>query len=333
MEYDEDFLNSIAEKVDLVDYIGQKTELEKRGKDYFCRCSKHIDQTPSFSITPEKNMYYCFSCGRGGGIIQYLQDYEGLSFDEAVQKACRLANADLSSMCYSPTVKFLKKIRKLRKKLIPFEHKILEEKEYEKYSKEPVAEWLNEGIRQKEIDLFDIRIDKRSNRIVYPVRDIDGRLLNVKGRTRYADYKTMGLMKYINYYPIGVMDYIQGLNVTLPYVKAKNEIIIFESLKSVMKCFGWGYRNCGSAEKHSLTMEQVRLLIRLQVDVTFAYDSDVSYKTKDIVESINLLKRFTNVYVIEDPDGLLGGAEAKNSPADEGLQIFEKLYQNKRRIR
>ena len=74
-------------------------------------------------------MYYCFSCGRGGGIIQYLQDYEGLSFDEAVQKACRLANADLSSMCYSPTVKFLKKIRKLRKKLIPFEHKILEEKE------------------------------------------------------------------------------------------------------------------------------------------------------------------------------------------------------------
>ena len=100
-----------------------------------------------------------------------------------------------------------------------------------------------------------------------------------------------------------------------------------------MKCYGWGYKNVGSAEKHSLTMEQIRLLIRLKVDVTFAYDSDVSYKSKDIVDTIRILKKFTNVYIIEDPDNLLGGIDAKNSPADKGLQVFEKLYQNKRRVR
>ena len=59
-------------------------------------------------------MYYCFSCGRGGGIIQYLQEYEGLSFDNAVEKACKLANTDISTMCYSPTVKLLKKIKRLK---------------------------------------------------------------------------------------------------------------------------------------------------------------------------------------------------------------------------
>ena len=64
----------------------------------------------------EKNMYYCFSCGRSGGIIQYLQEYEGLSFDNAVEKACKLANTDISTMCYSPTVKLLKKIKRLRQK-------------------------------------------------------------------------------------------------------------------------------------------------------------------------------------------------------------------------
>ena len=333
MEYDEDFLQEISSQVDLVDYIGQDIELHQKGKDYFGSCSKHLDKTPSFSVNPKKNMYYCFSCGRGGSIIQYLQEYEGLSFDEAVEKTCKLSNADLSTMCYSPTVKLLKKIRKLRQKCISVEHSILDESEYNKYEKLSVDEWLHEGIRQKEIDLFDIRIDEKSNRIIYPVRDLQGRLINIKGRTRFKDYKTMHLMKYINYFAVGTMDYFQGLDITLPDVKEKNEIILFESIKSVMKCYGWGYKNCASAEKHSITDEQIRLLIRLKVNIVFAYDSDVSYRTKDIMESLNKLKRFTNVYIIEDKEKLLGGSDAKNSPADLGLQIFEKLYKNKRRMR
>ena len=333
IEWDEDFLQEVSSNVDLVEYIGQDIELKPKGKDYFGRCSRHIDKTPSFSVNPEKNMYYCFSCGRGGGIIQYLQEYEGLSFDNAVEKACKLADTDISTMCYSPTVKLLKKIKRLRQKKIVTKHTIIDECEYEKYKKDTVSEWLDEGIRQSEIDLFDIRIDDRSNRIVYPVRDIDGNLINIKGRTRFSDYKSMHLMKYINYFPVGTMDYLQGLNITLPYIKEKNEIIIFESLKSVMKCFGWNYKNSASAEKHSLTDEQIRLIIFLRVNVVFAYDSDVSYKSKDIVETINKIKRFTNVYIMEDKENLLGGIEAKNSPADKGLHIFEKLYESKRKVR
>jgi DNA primase len=333
LQYDEDFLQEISSNVDLVDYIGQDIELKQKGKDYFGHCTKHLDRTASFSVNPSKNMYYCFSCGRGGSIIQYLQEYEGLSFDDAVEKTCRLANADISQMCYSPTVKLLKKIRKLRQKYVSTEHTILDETEYEKYKKLPINEWLDEGIRQKEIDMFDIRIDEKSNRIVYPVRDLQGRLINIKGRTRFEDYKAMHLMKYINYFPVGTMDYFQGLDVTLPYVKENNEIILFESIKSVMKCFGWGYKNCASVEKHSVTDEQIRLLIRLKVNIVFAYDSDVSYRTKDIIESLTKLKRFTNVFIIEDKDMLLGGVEAKNSPADLGMQTFEKLYKKKRRVR
>ena len=333
MQYDEDFLQEISSNVDLVDYIGQDIELKQKGKDYFGHCTKHLDRTASFSVNPSKNMYYCFSCGRGGSVIQYLQEYEGLSFDDAVKKTCRLANADISQMCYSPTVKLLKKIRKLRQKCVSTEHTILDETEYEKYKKLPINEWLDEGIRQKEIDMFDIRIDEKRNRIVYPVRDLQGRLINIKGRTRFEDYKAMHLMKYINYFPVGTMDYFQGLDVTLPYVKENNEIILFESIKSVMKCFGWGYKNCASVEKHSVTDEQIRLLIRLKVNIVFAYDSDVSYRTIDIIESLTKLKRFTNVFIIEDKDMLLGGVEAKNSPADLGMQTFEKLYKKKRRVR
>lgn len=333
MEYSDEVIEYINESVDLLEYASNGFDFEKRGKDYFTNCPLHSDVTPSLCITPSKNMFYCYSCGVGGSVIGWFMYIEHLSWEMAVKKGIELSNMDLSTMCYSPTVKLLKKIRKLRTKCVSTEHTILNNVEYEKYQKLPISEWLDEGIRQKEIDMFDIRIDEKSNRIVYPVRDLQGRLINIKGRTRFEDYKAMHLMKYINYFPVGTMDYLQGLDVTLPYVKENNEIILFESIKSVMKCFGWGYKNCASVEKHSVTDEQIRLLIRLKVNIVFAYDSDVSYRTKDIIESLTKLKRFTNVFIIEDKDRLLGGVEAKNSPADLGMQTFEKLYKKKRRVR
>ena len=97
-------LNEISERVNLLEYVGQHIELEKRGNDYYGHCSLHVDKTPSFTINPETNLFYCFSCGHGGGIISYLMEYEGLRFDEAVEKAAELADVDLSKMCRSDTI-------------------------------------------------------------------------------------------------------------------------------------------------------------------------------------------------------------------------------------
>ena len=182
------------------------------------------------------------------------------------------------------------------------------------------------------MDLFDIRIDNYSNRIVYPVYDIDGNLINIKGRTRYENYKKLKLPKYMNYYTVGVMDYFQGLEKTLKYIKEQNEIIIFESIKSVMKAYGWGYKNCVSAEKHTLTPEQISLLVKLKVNVVFAYDSDVSYNDGEVKENIDMLRKVTNVYVISDKDLLLGGSTTKNAPVDCGQDIWEELYFSKRKV-
>lgn len=77
MTYDEEVINQIVENVDLLDYVGESIDLTKRGDDFFGRCPLHIDKTPSFSVTPSKNRFFCFGCGRGGTIIQYLVEYEG----------------------------------------------------------------------------------------------------------------------------------------------------------------------------------------------------------------------------------------------------------------
>lgn len=331
--YDDDMLQQINENADLFEYVSQFIEMEQRGNDYFGHCPLHIDNTPSFSITPAKNSYYCFSCGKSGGIIGYLMDYEGLPFDKAVKKAAELAEMDLSKMCKSHTVSFLKKLRTYAlKPNIAFEHDILDVSELDKYKKEPIWEWIDEGIEPEVMDLFGIMADTKQNRIVYPVYDINGNLINIKARTRYANYKKMKIPKYINYYPVGVMDYFQSLNMTLPYIKEKNEIIIFESIKSVMKMYGWGYKNCVSAEKHTLTKEQENLLVKLKVNIVFAYDSDVSYRQKDVKKTLEKLKRVTNVYIIEDKYKLLGGAETKNSPADCGKEIWDELYETRKKV-
>lgn len=136
----------------------------------------------------------------------------------------------------------------------------------------------------------------------------------------------------MNYYPIGTMDYLQGLDITLPYVKEKNEIILFESVKSVMKAYGWGYKNSVSVEKHSVTDEQLKLLVKLRVNIVFAFDTDVDYRDDDLRETINKLKRITNVYVIYDRKHLLGGKEAKNAPVDLTKEIWEQLYFNKTKV-
>lgn len=333
MNYDDEMLKQINEEADLYAYVSQTLELKKRGEDYFTNCPLHVDVTPSLSFTPAKNSYYCFSCGKSGGMIGYLMDFEGLSFEDAVDKAARLANIDLSKMCQSKTIIFLKKYKMLQNKSNnKYEHKILPISTLEKYKKGEIDEWLKEGIKQETIDLFDVRIDYYGNRIVYPVYDINGNLINIKGRTRYKNYKELKLAKYINYYTVGVMDYFQSLEKTLPYVQKENEIIIFESIKSVMKAYGWGYKNCVSAEKHTLTPEQINLLVELKVNIVFAYDSDVEYFKGESREDINKLRRITNVYIIEDKQKLLGGKETKNSPVDCGLEIWEELYSNKRKV-
>lgn len=329
--YDPSFVDDVVSTVNLLDYAENTYEFKKRGKEFFTHCPLHIDKTPSLAINPENGRFYCHSCGVGGTIIQWLEAMEHLEYDEAMLKAARLANLDVQKMCQSQTVIFNRTLRKQRTEMTT-DRRILDYSEYDKFSKEFPQEWIDEGITTGAMRTFDIRIDQEANRIVYPVRDTSGNLINIKGRTRNPDYKKLGIPKYIFYYSVGTMDYLQSLEIARPYAKEKGEIIIFEGIKSVMKAYEYGMRNSVSAEKHSLTDEQVRLLIRLGFDCVFAYDSDVSTTEKTIKDNFDMLKRFVNVYVVEDREGLLGGAETKNSPVDCGKDIWFELYANKRKV-
>ena len=80
MRYEDDVIEEVREKNDIVDIISQYVSLKKKGSSYFGLCPFHNEKSPSFSVSREKQMYYCFGCGAGGNVFTFLMEYENFSF-------------------------------------------------------------------------------------------------------------------------------------------------------------------------------------------------------------------------------------------------------------
>ena len=333
MELDKDRLQEICGKIDLVDYVSQTHDLTKRADLFFCHCTKHLDKTASLAIYPDQNSFYCYSCHRGGNIISWLINYEGLSYNNAIDKVGQLAGVDIHQLKQCSSLKYFRQIKRCADKKLNIQPRIyLNEHDIEQFRKpeygvEPL-EWLEEGIQPDIMEEFNIRIDDNANRIVYPQRDANGKLIGFKGRTRYKSYKEMGIPKYVSYNKIGTVDFFQGLYENEPYILTQNQMIVFEGLKSVLKAGGWGCRNCVSAETSSLNDAQIELIVNLGVrECIIGFDSDVSLNL--IKNKLNKLTRFTNVFVIYDWKHQLLN---KMAPVDKGREVFEDLLNSRIKI-
>lgn len=331
MTYDPDALREICDQIDLLEYArSQGYEFIYKSGIWWCSCPRHTDKTPSLGIREsDHTRYHCYSCGSGDDAIQFFRDIEGLSFEQAVKKACHVAHADPNSLKTSPVLTFLKKCSVKKKAVVT--HDEIDDGILRDYQYGDIPQWRDEGIPQEVLDLFEVGLDKKNNRICYPIRDETGKLINIKSRTLYPNYKDLRIAKYMNRFPIGTLSYFEGLNVTLPEVEKSGEIILFESIKSVMKCYGWGIKNTAAVGNHGLTEEQMRLILKLGVDVTIAYDKDVRVLNDPALSKIlRKLTHFAAVYIITDRQNLLGD---KDSPADQGEEVFRKLYEDRRRLK
>ena len=332
MLYDKEQIDEMCNKVDLLEYASQSLDFKRSGTNYFAHCPLHRDDTASLSITPDKNKFYCFSCHKGGGIINWLMSYEGLTYLQAVEKVAKLTGTELTQHKRCTSFGVFKKIAKINEveESKSVDRKILDTSYMDRFKVidgEP-HEWIEEGILPEVMKEFDIRIDSASNRIVYPVYDNDDHLIGAKGRTRFKAYKTLGIMKYMNYEKVGTTDYFQGMHENREAIKETKSVIILEGIKSVMKLYGWGYRNAVAAETSHLNKAQVEILIRMGLrDVTIAFDSDVNIDS--ILDSVAELRRFCNVYYIKDKSV---DPSEKASPCDFGKERWDQLYKERKRL-
>lgn len=330
-------IDELVESVDIVEYIGQFTDLVQKGREYWGLSPLKEENTPSFSVDPEQQCFYDFSSGKSGGVLQFITAYYGCSMYHAIQKLEEYAgvNGVASGKKKLEATKVCKRYKvKEKTDILQSKPKILPDRIMDKYifDEDDLKIWIDEGISLDVMREFGVRYDPITDRIVYPIRNISGEIVNVGARTLDPDYKIKGLRKYSYLQGWGGgMDVVYGLYENFQKVKEKQFLILFEGAKSVLKAASWGIRNTGAILTSHLNVNQIRLLLSTcalnNVAIIFALDKDVNVADD---KNIKKLTRYLNVFYLMDTEGLL---DDKDSPVDKGLEVFKTLCRNKRRLR
>lgn len=320
----------MIEMIDIVEFISQFVELEEKNGEYWGLSPFKDENTPSFSIRKETNSFYDFSSGIGGNVFTFVKHYNQCSAREAVEILKKYIGCDGETVV--PRKKLAatvacKKFKPAKKHRKESSITIYPENCMEKYEKkdEKLAVWEAEGISRASLDKFQVYYDSFSNRLVYPIRNIKGQIVNIGGRTLDPDFKAKKLRKYTYFSGWnGSMNVIPGLFENLDEILKAKEVILFEGIKSVMLADTYGIKISGCILTSHLNPEQMKILAGLGCDVVFALDKDV-----DVIKDHNIgrLKKYVKVYYIKD---FLGLTEAKDSPIDKGYDVFKQLYDKKR---
>jgi DNA primase len=187
--------------------------------------------------------------------------------------------------------------------------------------------WLDEGISMESLKRFSVKYDAFSDRLVYPIRNLAGKIVNIGGRSLDPEWKDKNLRKYTYFYGWGTMDTIYGLFDNLDEILKKREIILFEGCKSVLLADTWGIKNAGAILTSHLNPHQMKILARLGCRVVFALDKEIRIRED---HNIQKLKNYVEVEYLWDREDLL---DDKDAPVDKGAEVFKKLYEGRLRYR
>lgn len=313
----EEMVNKIRQETNITDIVSQYVQLKKKGKNFFGFCPFHDERTPSFSVTEEKQIFHCFSCGRGGNVYSFLMEVDGLSFPEAVLKTAELSQIEVDQTLFNggqtnsqnkdSKKDFLLKIHEESLEL--FHHILLQTTAGEK----ALAYLLKRGLTQETIETFGIGfapyertllqqylvgkdyskellsetglfvekengdlLDRFSNRIVFPIRNQQGKVVGFSGRLFEAsDFETGP--KYLNSpetYLFNKRNVLFNFDKARPAVRREKEVILFEGFMDVIAAWQVGIQNGVASMGTSLTNEQIHMLGRITDQVLVAYDGD-----------------------------------------------------------
>lgn len=325
-------LEDLIESIDIVDYISQFVDLEEKNGEYWGLSPFKDEKTPSFSVRRETNSFYDFSSGIGGNVFTFVRFYNHCTNAEAVSILKKFAGYDGETVV--PRKKMAATLICKRFKPQKTQKKtgggtIYPDNCMEKYEKrkDKLAVWENEGISKESLDKYQVYYDSFSDRLVYPIRNIAGRIVNIGGRTLDPEWKEKKLRKYTYFSGWGEMDVIYGLFENMDAILSAHEVILFEGCKSVLLANTWGIHNTGALLTSHLNPQQLKILVRLGVRVVFALDKDVRVRDD---HNISKLKQYVNTFYLWDREDLL---DEKDAPVDKGQEVFKRLYEQRIRYR
>ena len=350
MRYSDDVIEEVRTKNDIVDVVSQYVKLTRKGSSYFGLCPFHNEKTPSFSVTPAKQMYYCFGCGAGGNVFNFVMEYENYTFGEALSHLAQRAGVELPKIEYSREAKEKAERKALllainKKAAQYFYYQLRREggkaayqyltgrglseetiKKFglgysDKYSDDlykymKAKGYSDELLRESGLFNADERrgmYDKFWNRVIFPIMDINNRVIGFGGRVM-GD----GKPKYLNSPETKIFDKsrnLYGLNVAR--TTRKNYLILCEGYMDVISMHQAGFTNAVASLGTALTSGHASLLKRYTEEVLLLYDSDeagirAALRAIPILREAGVNAKVVSLKPYKDPDEFIKnmGAEA-----------------------
>lgn len=298
-------------------------------------CLPDGDNPTSISInTTSDNLYSMIytrndfqKCGNNDykdffNVVQYLND---CTLNQAIYYICKICGLKYDGKIEEKKKSSFSALNLLtrEKKNEIIEDEILDEYFTNRFVRETCKLFLDDNIYEDTQEKFGVSYDVIDDRVVFPIRDNKGNLISFKGRTCNKDYKFKGIPKYLYYYDCHAENYLYGWYENRKEIQESNELIVLEAEKSVMQCDSFGLNNAVALSKKTISDPQLKMLIKSGKDIVLAFDKGVFLD--DIFIECRKLSKFVNVYYIYDYDDLL---KDKESPSDQGLDTFIKLYKN-----
>ena len=362
MRYSDDIIEEVRMKNDIVDVISQYVKLTRKGSSYFGLCPFHNEKTPSFSVTPSKQMYYCFGCGAGGNVYNFIMEYENYSFGEALSHLADRAGVELPKIEYSREAREkaeqranLLEINKLAAQYFYYQLRreggktaygyltgrgLSEEtiRKFglgysDKYSDDLYKYLKGKGYSDellRESGLFNVderrgMYDKFWNRVIFPIMDVNNRVIGFGGRVM-GD----GKPKYLNSPETKIFDKsrnLYGLNVAR--TTRKNYLILCEGYMDVIAMHQAGFTNAVASLGTALTSGHASLVKRYTKEVLLLYDSDgagirAALRAIPILREAGVTSRVVSLKPWKDPDEFIKneGAEAFEERLNQAMDSF-----------
>ena len=362
MRYSDDIIEEVRQKNDIVDVVSQYVKLTRKGSSYFGLCPFHNEKTPSFSVTPGKQMYYCFGCGAGGNVFNFIMEYENYTFGEALKHLADRAGVELPQIEYSKEVREKAQERaellEINKQAAQyFYYQLRTEKSAQGYqyltgrglSEETMRKFglgysdkFGGGLYQflkskgygddrlRESGLFNVderhgMYDKFWNRVIFPIMDVNNRVIGFGGRVM-GD----GKPKYLNSPETKIFDKsrnLYGLNVAR--TTRRKYLILCEGYMDVISMHQAGFTNAVASLGTALTSGHASLLKRYTQEVLLLYDSDeagvrAALRAIPILREAGVNSRVVNLRPYKDPDEFIKnlGAEAFEERLEQASDNF-----------
>ena len=338
-------IENLKNHLDVVDVISQFLELKKTGANFKACCPFHGETTPSFVVSPAKQIYHCFGCGVGGDSIKFVMEYEKLSYPETIEKLASMYNFNLD---YDDTTekkqdtKILEEVNKYYQKLFvnnenvkDYIHKRgISEFSIEKFEigYAPVSADTINFLKSNHYNLNDAIelgvIDNGTNglysrfieRITFPIYSISGKLVGFGGRTisgHNAKYVNSPQTKLFNKSRL-----LYGYHLAKEQIYKKNQIIVCEGYLDVIMLHQAGFNTAVATLGTALTLEHLPLLRRGEPKVILAYDGDKAGLAAAFKASVMLSQSEFEGGVIIFADGLDPADMVNNGRVNELNEIF-----------